>query len=75
MEHPLGENEPDYVLENGEDDEEEFEVPVDCGIYRDSHYRILGCSMAGTEDCQFDCPHRKEVDRALNNQPTQWRTT
>lgn len=35
------------------DDEEEF--PFDCG-----------CSMAGSEECDFECPNRDEMIAQLN---------
>jgi hypothetical protein len=46
------------------DEEEDF----DCGAMRDLSGRMVGCSMAGSEDCDFDCPYRESVERSLRAQ-------
>jgi hypothetical protein len=61
--------EDDYLDDDGtgewdEDDEEQF----DCGVYRDGNGRILGCGMAGSEECDFECPYRESVERSLRAQ-------
>jgi hypothetical protein len=45
-------------------DEEDF----DCGAMRDMNHRMVGCSMAGTEECDFECPYREIVERSLRAQ-------
>ncbi len=43
----------DYDYEEGD---ELSEPEFDCGFITGE-----GCSMAGTEDCDFDCPYRDEL--------------
>jgi len=50
---------PDY-----EEDNEEFE----CGAYRGMDHKLLGCSMAGSEECDFECSFRETVERSLRAQ-------
>jgi len=47
-----------------DDEDDEF----DCGAMRDMNHKLVGCSMAGTEDCDFDCPYRETVERSLRAQ-------
>lgn len=42
----------DYEPENDLEDEDDF----DCGFIPGK-----GCLMAGTEDCDFDCPYRDRL--------------
>lgn len=42
-------------------DEHDF----DCGAMYGPKGEPMGCSMAGSEDCDWDCPYRAEVDRQL----------
>lgn len=44
----------DYFEEDYDDWDEEDEWPFDCGM--DQHGN---CSMAGSEDCEFECPYRR----------------
>lgn len=46
------------------DDEEEF----DCGAMHDARGRLLGCGKAGSEECDFECPYREDVERSLRAQ-------
>ncbi|MEH2243962.1 hypothetical protein [Nostoc sp.] len=39
-----------------EEDDQEFDSEFDCGFIPGE-----GCSMIGTEDCDFDCPYRDEL--------------
>ncbi len=39
----------------GEDEEEEY---MDCAMDRDG-----GCGLAGTEQCDFECPYEKPWNR------------
>jgi hypothetical protein len=42
------------------DDDLDYELYDDCGNpYPECHWQPgLGCDMAGSEDCDFDCPNR-----------------
>lgn len=55
---------PDFYLEHDDelcdDRDDDYEVGFDCGFIPG-----YGCQLAGTEDCDFDCPHRD----ALTNHP------
>jgi len=42
-------------------DPEEEEDYFDCGWMREG-----GCSLAGTEECDFECPNRDSMIAALN---------
>ncbi len=58
-------DEGDFVDDDGGDLCDEDEEIFDCGVYRDERGRILGCSMAGSEECDFECPYRASVERSL----------
>lgn len=47
---------PDDDWPNDEDDEDFF----DCGWVRG-----VGCTLAGTEECDFECPHRRDFEKGL----------
>ena len=53
---------------DAEDYDEDGEFEFDCGAMRDMSGRMVGCSMAGSEDCDFDCPYRESVERSLRAQ-------
>lgn len=55
--HPI-----DYDPSDDEDDDDYFEGEdiFDCGWDGEN-----GCSMAGSEDCDFECPHRDQMMAAL----------
>lgn len=40
-----------------EDDEDEW---FDCGWVRGA-----GCLLAGSEECNFECPHRRDLERGM----------
>ena len=46
----------DGIRDEWDDDEEEF----DCGWVRG-----VGCQLAGTEECDFECPHRRDFEKGL----------
>ncbi len=58
---PDFDDEQDY---DGDDGEPDF----DCGAMYGPKGEPMGCSMAGSEDCDWDCPYRGEVDRQLRAQ-------
>ena len=51
---PCFEDEREY--DQDDDDEDEF----DCGWVRG-----IGCTLAGTEECSFECPHRRELEKGM----------
>jgi hypothetical protein len=55
---------------DGEDDdfEGDGEFDFDCGAMYGPKGEPMGCSMAGSEDCDWDCPHRESVERELRAQ-------
>jgi hypothetical protein len=60
-----GINEPDYddddyVL----DDEDNWEM--DCGQFVDDG--IIYCQKAGSEECDWDCPHRDELGEEIEEE-------
>jgi hypothetical protein len=55
----------EYDNDNEFDDEEDH---FDCGAMRDKNHRLVGCEMAGSEDCDFECPFRETVQRSLRAQ-------
>jgi len=46
-------------------DDESDEFDFDCGAMYGLKGEPMGCSRAGSEDCDWDCPYRAEVDRSL----------
>ncbi len=52
------------VLEMYDDEreyrEEEEEDYFDCGWVRG-----MGCTEAGSEECDFECPHRRDLEKGL----------
>ena len=46
----------DWPNEESYDDEEWF----DCGWVRG-----MGCTMAGSEECDWECPHRRDFEKGL----------
>ena len=62
-----------FMLNDSSEDFDDFdeydeEDDFDCGAMRDLSGRMIGCSMAGSEDCDFDCPYRESVERSLRAQ-------
>jgi hypothetical protein len=51
-----------------EDDAMDGEYDFDCGAMYGLKGEPLGCSMAGSEDCDWDCPYREDVERSLRAQ-------
>ena len=52
------------------DDPWEDEETFDCGIYYEKHGNKMvaaGCSLAGSEDCDFECPNRNALYRSLES--------
>lgn len=45
----------EYELDEPGDEFEEF----DCHMALDKRGKPLGCGMAGSEDCDFECPYRR----------------
>lgn len=58
------ENYPDE-FELDDDFEGDGEFDFDCGAMYGPKGEPMGCSMAGSEDCDWACPYRAEVDRSL----------
>jgi hypothetical protein len=56
-----------------DDDDQEWEF--DCHMTVDQAGRANGCELAGTEECEFDCPYRRdgEVDASRPVRPRQHR--
>jgi hypothetical protein len=44
------------------------ESDFDCGAMYGPKGEPMGCSMAGSEDCDWACPYREEVERSLRAQ-------
>ena len=62
-----GSDDEDFDLE---EEDEEF----DCGIMYDGRtHKLLGCGKVGSEECDFECPHRDEMYRSLAAQ-SGWET-
>ena len=59
VEHQYDENEPD-----------EFEEAIGncCGWFEEGENGRFVCGAAGSEDCDFDCPYREEVERSMRAQ-------
>lgn len=58
---------PDELDENFDvydDGDEEWEF--DCGIMYDRKGKLIGCSYAGSEDCDFECPNRNAMYQELD---------
>ena len=47
--------------ESGESQGRDF----DCGAMSGLDHKLVGCENAGTEECDFECPFRKTVERSL----------
>lgn len=52
--------EGDYIEDDGDWDEDDDEF-LDCGWDSSG-----GCSMAGSEECDFECPNRDAMIAELN---------
>ena len=59
-----GFDDPDF------DDEQDYdgETDFDSGAMYGPKGEPMGCSMAGSEDCDWDCPYREDVERSLRAQ-------
>ena len=55
---PWDEWDDDDGIRDEWDDDEESEF--DCGWVRG-----VGCQLAGTEECDFECPHRRDFEKGL----------
>ena len=58
---------------DGEDDDYDLddsdgEFDFDCGAMYGMKGEPMGCSMAGSEDCDWECPNRERVERELRAQ-------
>jgi len=51
-----GPDDEDYGWDDDVDDEPEFDCGWVCGV---------GCQLAGTEECDFECPFRDDNDKGL----------
>jgi hypothetical protein len=49
---------PDF--DDGIRDEWDDEPEFDCGWVRG-----MGCTMAGSEECDWECPHRRDYERGM----------
>jgi hypothetical protein len=53
------------------DDDQDYdgdEFDFDCGACYGPKGEPLGCQLAGTEECDWDCPYREQVERELRAQ-------
>ena len=57
----------DYDEDSIEEDEYE-EDDFDCGMCIDSDGRLAGCQLAGTEECDWDCPYRRTYEAMMARQ-------
>lgn len=64
----MSDDENFYDDEQDGDFEEDGEFDFDCGAMFGPKGEPMGCSMAGSEDCDWECPHRAEVERSLRAQ-------
>lgn len=48
---------PDYYWANDPDDDEDDEESFDCGFIPG-----YGCQLGGSEECDFECPYRDELE-------------
>lgn len=55
------------LLENWDewDDEEREADPLDEWLDRCGWVRGQGCTLAGSEECDFECPFRRDLERGL----------
>lgn len=51
-------DDPSGQLDDGDGFDEDEEFPFDCGMDRSGQ-----CSMAGSEDCDFECPVMADIHR------------
>lgn len=58
MVDPCFEDERMYADDDYPDDDDEPEF--DCGWVRG-----MGCTMAGSEECDWECPHRRDFERGM----------
>jgi hypothetical protein len=58
----------DYDGADEDDFEGDGEFDFDCGAMYGPKGEPMGCSMAGSEDCDWECPNREQVERELRAQ-------
>jgi hypothetical protein len=54
-----------YDPDFDEQDEDDGEFDFDCGAMYGMKGEPLGCGKVGSEECDFECPYREEVERSL----------
>ncbi len=54
---------PPFTDEEFDDEEFDDDENFDCGMCFDQNGRMLGCELAGTKQCDWDCPYREEFER------------
>jgi hypothetical protein len=59
------ERDADYYEDPDEDDDNEEEEDYDCGIIVNWRGTMEGCTMIGSEQCDFECPYRDSLFKSL----------
>lgn len=60
MADPCFEDERSYPGDDWPNDEQDDDEYFDCGWVRGQ-----GCTMAGTEECDWECPHRRDFEKGM----------
>lgn len=47
----------DFYDDDNEDDTDELEDSFECGAWFNGKFDFYHCQLAGTEDCDWECPH------------------
>lgn len=61
-------DEEEFYDGDGDDDSEDEEEDYDCGMMISPKGRLEGCTLTGSEDCDFECPYRAEFERQMSKQ-------
>lgn len=48
---------PDLEREDDFDSEDDLEDDFDCGAFTNGKFDFYACRLAGTEDCDWECPY------------------
>jgi hypothetical protein len=59
-----------YGFDDEDFDVDEDDEDYDCGMLFDEKGRPMGCQLAGSEDCDFDCPYRAEFEQEAEEMTT-----
>jgi hypothetical protein len=51
----------DFDDDSYESDDDEEEDDFECGAFINGRFDYAGCQLAGTEDCDWECPYSASV--------------